>query len=188
MSQIYHYPSDSIVSHQNFLSVSEVGAAVIMSPAVLTLLAICSLAHSLRISRTNTPRKVSRFATTQPLLDSDAVNDRIGSTAVADLFLDSLEEVITPRKLTPEGPGVPKWLTGTLLRNGPGLFSAQDPSTDDNSESIKPKKLRKFDHIFDGLAKITRYHFADDNSVDFSARFIDSAIFKVTTKKSSPIC
>jgi carotenoid cleavage dioxygenase-like enzyme len=149
-----------------------------MLPAVLTLLAICTLTDSFRTTRTNSLRNVIKFTTTQPLVSSEAETKKIGSASVADLFLDSPEEVITPRKLTPEGSGVPKWLTGTLLRNGPGLFTVQDPSADG---SMKSTKLRKFDHVFDGLAKLTRYHFTEDNTLEFSARFIDSTLFKVIT-------
>jgi Retinal pigment epithelial membrane protein len=154
-----------------------------MFPAALTLFAFCTLTDSFRTTRTNSLRNVVKFATTQPLISSDADTKRIGFTAVADLFLDSPEEVITPRKLTPEGSGVPKWLTGTLLRNGPGLFTVQDPSTDG---SMKSTKLRKYDHVFDGLAKITRYHFAEDNSLEFSARFIDSTLFRVSACEKQP--
>jgi hypothetical protein len=40
---------------------------------------------------------------------------------VADLFEDSIEEIITPKSLRLEGEEIPRWLHGsTLLRNGPG--------------------------------------------------------------------
>ena len=104
-----------------------------------------------------------------------AVTDDRLTESVTDLFLDSPEEVRTPKKLSLQGSGIPKWLTGTLFRNGPGLFGAQ--STLDSGANDAP--LRKYNHVFDGLAKITRYHFGDDNSVTFSSRFIDSNIYKV---------
>ena len=154
-----------------------------MFPAVsvLLLFSIYTVTDSFRVTRTKSLGNVIKFATTQPLVSSDAETRKVGSFAVADLFLDSLEEVITPRKLTPEGCGVPKWLTGTLLRNGPGLFTVQDPTADGSTKSAK---LRKYDHVFDGLAKLTRYHFAEDNSLEFSARFIDSTLFKVASWKN----
>ena len=92
---------------------------------------------------------------------------------VTDIFQDSPEEVIVPRRLTAEGPGIPSWLRGTLLRNGPGLFGAL------KAEGAKESELRRFDHVFDGPAKISRYSFNEDNTVDFSTRFLDSTFYKV---------
>lgn len=91
--------------------------------------------------------------------------------AVTDLFEDSLEEVVVPRQLDSIGK-TPKWLKGTLLRNGPALFGVPQDNDDD-------KIVRRFDHVFDGLAKITRYHFNDDNTIEFSARFLDTFMYKV---------
>jgi carotenoid cleavage dioxygenase-like enzyme len=41
---------------------------------------------------------------------------------------------------------VPDWLTGVLLRNGPGMFT------------IGPDK---YNHLFDGLALLHKWRFAD---------------------------
>jgi len=57
----------------------------------------------------------------------------------------------------PEVEGsIPTWLSGTLLRNGPGRFEAGE---------------RRVDHWFDGLAMLRRYAFAD-GEVRYSNRFL----------------
>ena len=108
-----------------------------------------------------------------------AVTDDRLAECVTDLFLDAPEEVRTPKKLSTQGVGVPKWLRGTLFRNGPGMFGAQGTA----KSGDKDAKIRRYNHVFDGLAKITRYHFGDDNSVTYSSRFIDSNFYKVLKKR-----
>ncbi len=51
---------------------------------------------------------------------------------------------------------IPAWLSGTLIRNGPGLFEAGD---------------RRVNHWFDGLAMLRRYAF-DDGDLRYSNRFL----------------
>ncbi|MXR50314.1 beta-carotene 15,15'-monooxygenase [Halovenus sp. WSH3] len=67
----------------------------------------------------------------------------------------SLDTELTGHDLPVEGE-LPGWLSGTLLRNGPGKF--------DGGES----RLR---HWFDGLAMIRKYEF-DDGAVTYSNRFL----------------
>ena len=107
-----------------------------------------------------------------------AVTDDRLADCVTDLFLDAPEEVRTPKKLSTQGAGIPEWLKGTLYRNGPGMFGAQ-------GDVDRDAKIRRYNHVFDGLAKITRYHFGDDNSVTYSSRFIDSNFYKVYSKRRS---
>ena len=123
---------------------------------------------------------MSKYA--RALSSIPAVTDDRLTECVTDLFLDSPEEVRTPKKLSLEGVGIPEWLTGTLFRNGPGLFGAQSTVIGGENAGKKDAPLRTYNHVFDGLAKITRYHFGDDNSVTFSSRFIDSNIYKVHSK------
>ena len=92
---------------------------------------------------------------------------------ISDIFKDSPDEITSPRRLSAEGSGFPKWLKGTLLRNGPGLFGCQ--KSDDES-----KVLKRFDHVFDGAAKIARYNFNDDGTVDFTTKFLRSNLYEVT--------
>jgi carotenoid cleavage dioxygenase-like enzyme len=51
---------------------------------------------------------------------------------------------------------VPSWLSGTLVRNGPGRFEAGE---------------RRVNHWFDGLAMLRRYAF-DDGTLRYSNRFL----------------
>uniref|UniRef100_A0A0K0F3R1 Carotenoid isomerooxygenase (inferred by orthology to a D. melanogaster protein) n=1 Tax=Strongyloides venezuelensis TaxID=75913 RepID=A0A0K0F3R1_STRVS len=53
---------------------------------------------------------------------------------------------------------VPSWLTGTLLRNGPGMFEIGETS---------------YNHWFDGMAYIQKYAFAD-GEMKFSAKYLRS--------------
>lgn len=112
----------------------------------------------------------------------DQIDDRLAG-CVADIFLDSPFEIITPTLLHAEGLEIPSWLRGTLMRNGPGIFSEQHQSDSNGGSDGKTPTLRKYDHIFDGCAKITRYNFGIDNSVHFSTRFIESSLYKVCPRK-----
>jgi len=60
---------------------------------------------------------------------------------------------------------LPEWLSGSLLRNGPGAFSFPDGSG--------------VDHWFDGLAMLTRYTFdPGDDAVHYANRFLRSAAYE----------
>ena len=56
---------------------------------------------------------------------------------------------------------IPSWLSGTLIRNGPGKFEAGDT---------------RVTHWFDGLAMLRRYAF-DDGTVRYSNRFLRSEAY-----------
>ena len=53
---------------------------------------------------------------------------------------------------------IPSWLSGTLIRNGPGRFECGDTS---------------FNHWFDGQALLHRFHVQDGN-VTYSSKFVRS--------------
>ncbi|KHN87231.1 Beta,beta-carotene 15,15'-monooxygenase [Toxocara canis] len=61
---------------------------------------------------------------------------------------------------------LPTWLKGTLFRNGPGMFSIGDHS---------------FEHLFDGLAYIQRYHF-ENGKAFYNAKFLRSDTYKRNIK------
>ena len=67
----------------------------------------------------------------------------------------SLESECDDYRPTVEG-SIPEWLSGTLVRNGPGRFEAGDS---------------RVNHWFDGLAMLRRYAF-DDGEVRYSNRFL----------------
>lgn len=75
------------------------------------------------------------------------------------LGFQSFEEEPSPTALDVEGE-LPEWLTGTLLRNGPGLFDVGDePLT----------------HWFDGFALLRRFRF--DDGIEYSSRFLRSEAY-----------
>jgi carotenoid cleavage dioxygenase-like enzyme len=75
------------------------------------------------------------------------------------LGFESFEEEPSPTALEVEGD-LPEWLTGTLYRNGPGLFEVGD-------EPIT--------HWFDGLALLRRFRF--DGGIEYSSRFLRSEAY-----------
>ncbi|RAL52918.1 hypothetical protein DM860_007686 [Cuscuta australis] len=60
---------------------------------------------------------------------------------------------------------IPKWLNGTYLRNGPGLWHIGDYN---------------FRHLFDGYATLVRLHF-DDGRLTMAHRQIESEAYKAAT-------
>lgn len=56
---------------------------------------------------------------------------------------------------------IPEWLSGTLVRNGPGHFEAGD---------------RRVNHWFDGLAMLRRYAF-EDGEIRYSNRFLRTTAY-----------
>ena len=72
----------------------------------------------------------------------------------------SAERAVQPTALDVEG-SVPEWLSGTLVRNGPGLFDVGD---------------RRVNHWFDGLALLRRYAF-DDGGIEYASRFLRSSAY-----------
>jgi len=60
---------------------------------------------------------------------------------------------------------IPEWLSGVLLRNGPGLFSADGD---------------RVTHWFDGLAMLRRYAFAD-GELSYSNRFLRTNAYEDAT-------
>jgi len=67
----------------------------------------------------------------------------------------SLDAEVSDHEPEIEGT-IPEWLSGTLLRNGPGKFEAGGD---------------RFQHWFDGLAMVRKYAF-EDGAVQYSNRFL----------------
>ena len=76
------------------------------------------------------------------------------------LGFQSLDEEVTDRKLPVDGE-IPSWLSGSLIRNGPGTFEAGG---------------QRFAHWFDGLAMLRKYDFAD-GAVRYTNRFLRSEAY-----------
>uniref|UniRef100_A0A914WRG6 Uncharacterized protein n=1 Tax=Plectus sambesii TaxID=2011161 RepID=A0A914WRG6_9BILA len=76
-------------------------------------------------------------------------------------LFENCEEIPVPVHCSVTGT-IPEWLTGTLLRNGPGLFSVGKTT---------------YNHLFDGLALLQRYHIEAGN-VLYSCRFLQSKAYQ----------
>ena len=94
-----------------------------------------------------------------------------------DLFKDDLDEVNDPvRLIFEEGHRVPKWLKGTLIRNGPAVFG-----------SLK-EGGKRYNHLFDGLAKLSRFSFDDTyGEIVFQHSFIRSSWYEKIVKNVEDI-
>ena len=97
-----------------------------------------------------------------------------GNDNLIDLFSDNLEE-ITDKQLQIEGI-IPDWVHGTLVRNGPALFGTHPDA----------KTSRRYDHIFDGLAKLTSFT-VSPNCVSFSEKFLRSKWYEEIVNKRRDI-
>jgi beta,beta-carotene 9',10'-dioxygenase len=86
---------------------------------------------------------------------------------------DAPEVVVTPKELLVEGE-IPDYLQGTLIRNGGAIWTIDDKT--------------RCGHIFDGLAKLSRYQIHSNAAVTFSSRFVDSRMYEewVTRKSGTP--
>ncbi|CAP35893.2 Protein CBG18441 [Caenorhabditis briggsae] len=73
----------------------------------------------------------------------------------------NFENVIEPKMCSTSGT-VPSYLKGTMVRNGPGMFEIGE---------------NKYNHWFDGLGFIQRYHFKD-GKMYYSARYLESEAYK----------
>jgi len=81
------------------------------------------------------------------------------------LLYKTVEEIVEPLSAKLHG-SVPDWLSGTLLRDGPGLFEFGD------EHAL---------HAFDGMAMIRRYHV--EKGMNFSRRLIDSDILRANRQE-----
>ena len=80
----------------------------------------------------------------------------------------TVKEVEKPLEVLGEGEGLPDWLAGTLIRDGPGLFEFGEFSAD---------------HAFDGMAMLRRYQIGpkeDDGSLamNYSRRLVQSKVLQ----------
>ena len=78
-----------------------------------------------------------------------------------ELGFRTVEEEFSDHRLPIEGT-IPAWLSGALIRNGPGKFEFGD---------------REASHWFDGLALLRRYGF-EDGTVTYSNRFLRTGAYE----------
>ncbi|KAL9185394.1 hypothetical protein ACHAXT_003171 [Thalassiosira profunda] len=85
-----------------------------------------------------------------------ATSEATANVNFGDWIADAPEEITQWRRCPVEGT-IPSYVEGTLIRNGGGIWSAEDES---------------FSHIFDGFAKIHAYR-VHASSVEHQARFLE---------------
>eukprot|EP01036_Dinobryon_divergens_P032677 gene32677-42319_t len=95
------------------------------------------------------------------------------------LFDDSLKEVETPIALKLIGGPLPSYLSGILIKNGPASFG--EVEIKQGGSSSMPR--RRYSHIFDGLAKLTKYEFTKEGSISFTSKFLHSSIYNRVVKE-----
>jgi carotenoid cleavage dioxygenase-like enzyme len=94
-------------------------------------------------------------------------------------FDDSLKEIETPIALKLIGGPLPSYLSGILIKNGPASFGEVEIEQDGSS----PSPRRRYSHIFDGLAKLTKYEFTKEGSISFTSKFLHSSIYNRVVKE-----
>ena len=92
-----------------------------------------------------------------------AVKFRTPNPFDQSILFKTADEVKEPQEVKSEADTIPKWLTGTLLRDGPGLFEFGD------EEAL---------HAFDGMAMIRRYHVSQGQSMNFSRKLLETDILR----------
>ena len=85
------------------------------------------------------------------------------------MLYKTVPEITDPLEVQAGADTIPNWLTGTLLRDGPGLF-----------EFGAEVAL----HAFDGMAMIRRYHVNQGHSLNFSRKLIESDILRENRKEA----
>ena len=131
---------------------------------IVLFIGLCKFSTSISITQRTNP-SLLRFQGFSKLMMATEAASYSGKN-IEDMFDDSPEEV-HEKILSVDGQPLPSFLRGSLIRNGPGLFGA---------------KHRRFDHIFDGLAKLTRFHFDNEGTVTFSARYFRSQMYQAFTE------
>jgi carotenoid cleavage dioxygenase-like enzyme len=138
-------------------------------------------------------RRTPRFTLKNPYKDAFQItqqNSIIGSTCsnndeslINGLFEDSLDEVeslpLQASLAASEKSTIPAWLQGhVLIRNGPAIFGTIVPN-----KGKKSANMRRYTHVFDGLARLTRYEFrstegSEEIEIKFSAKFLNSFLYQ----------
>lgn len=85
----------------------------------------------------------------------------MASPNYSKLFYRSVDELPQPMSAKITGT-IPKWISGTLLRNGPGKFEVKEMS---------------YRHVFDGLALLQQFVIEDGNVTYFN-RFLRSQTYQ----------
>ena len=66
-----------------------------------------------------------------------------------------------------------------LSLNGPASFG-EVKSPQDTESSLS---RRRYSHLFDGLAKLTKYEFTKEGKISFTTKFLHSSIYNRVVKE-----
>ena len=148
---------------------------------IFVFLSYLSIFYSFK-SFTNPFRKNSLIKTT---ISNDILSTTNPPNSITDIeegfikfFDDSPLEVNEPKVLKYiSNKPFPSYLNnGIYIKNGPALFSDMTNTTES----------RKYTHLFDGLAKLTKYEFVNNNQIQFTTKFLHSKMYN-TTKSHNKI-
>ena len=86
------------------------------------------------------------------------------------MFQDQNGTTFPAESATVSEGAVPEWLRGTLARVGPGVWRLPH---------------RSADHMFDGLAKVTKWDLDGATSAEFTHRFVESNVFQAAMENGA---
>ncbi|XP_070533137.1 beta,beta-carotene 15,15'-dioxygenase-like isoform X1 [Ptychodera flava] len=112
----------------------------------------------------------SRHLTTSSRVRSEAAKAE-GTFRGLGAYVRSAKETPEPVKTSISGE-VPKWIDGSLYRNGPGLFEIGND---------------KYNHIFDGLSLLHRFNIKD-GQVTYQSRFLRSDHYNKNMEANRIVC
>ena len=138
-----------------------------------------SSSSSSRISgiiNTNYIRYAIRTTSEQDVLEQETIQPPPKNIGFEAWVSDAPEETIIPQRLEVKGT-IPSYVSGSLVRNGGGIWSLDGKQEISNNAGNVSRSSYKSAHIFDGLAKLSRYHIRN-GQVEFSTRFVDSSLFE----------
>ena len=98
-------------------------------------------------------------------------------------FDDSLKEVDSPIDLMVIGGPLPSYLSGILIKNGPASFGEVIPPKENTEPPSTSSSGRRYSHLFDGLAKLTKYEFTKQGKISFTSKFLHSSIYNRVVKE-----
>ena len=104
-----------------------------------------------------------------------------------DWISDAPEEINEWKELSVAG-NLPDYLQGgTLIRNGGAMWSSRsvEEKRSSSSNNNNNSDRRYYAHIFDGLAKLSAYHFTNDGRLLYCNRFIQSQFYKQVQRSGS---
>jgi carotenoid cleavage dioxygenase-like enzyme len=85
---------------------------------------------------------------------------------IQNILRTEKQDTTEPVKTTVKG-NIPKWLSGSLFRNGPGRYDFEN---------------KYYNHLFDGAACVNKFEIKDGN-VFYSNKFLETVFYRESLKK-----